>query len=205
MHWIRRVVWRLEVLFLKGRAEAELEEELRYHLDEEVRANLKEGLSPREARRKAMADFGGVERTKEQVRDARGARGLDDFVQDIRLTARRLLRSPGFTAVAVLILALGIGATVAMFSVLDAALLRSLPYPEPEGLVLGRTTYSGEINPSMSYLDYLDYKAGVDAFQSVGLIRGGAQRHTVTGGGDAERITGHWISAEVLPTLGVEP
>ena len=84
-HWFKRLYWRLEVLFRKDRPEAELEEEIRYHLEREIDANVRAGMSAAEARRKAMVEFGGVEQTKEQVRDVRGARILDDLLRRLSL------------------------------------------------------------------------------------------------------------------------
>ena len=113
MLWFRRLIWRLEVLFRKEALESELDRELRSHLEAEVRANIREGMSPEAARRKATLDFGGVEKVKEEVRDVRGARPLDDFVQDIRHAARGLRRRPLFAGTAILTLALGIGSHLA--------------------------------------------------------------------------------------------
>jgi len=205
MHWVRRLAWRFEILFRKGWAESELDDELRHHLEQEIRENVRAGLSHREARRKALAEFGGVESTKERVRDVRGGRGMDELAQDLRYAIRKLSKSPAFTFAAVVTLGLGVGANVAMFSVLEAALVKAFPYPQRHQLVLCRTTFAGELNPCMSFPDYQSYKEGTDAFQSMGLIRAISQRHTITGSGEPERVTGHWVSAEVFPTLGVTP
>jgi len=96
MNWWRRMTRRLEVLFRKHSAEAELDEEIRYHLEQEIRASVEAGMDPDEARRQALARFGGVERTKEDVRDVRGARLLDDLAQDVRFAFRSLGKQPGF-------------------------------------------------------------------------------------------------------------
>lgn len=135
MHWVRRLFWRLEVLFLKVRPEEELDEELRYHLERETRENVGKGFSPKEARRRALLEFGGLERTKEQVRDVRGGRRLDDFFQDVRYASRTFTKRPGFAGTAVVLMALGIGATATIFSVVNGVLLIPLPYPNSDQLL----------------------------------------------------------------------
>jgi predicted permease len=131
-----RLGLRLRALFRKAEMERELDEELRFHLDKETEQNLARGMGPEEARRAALRSFGGVERVKEESRDVRGVRFLEELWQDLRYGLRMLLKHKGFTAVAVLSLGLGIGANTALFSVVDAVLLKSLPVREPERLVL---------------------------------------------------------------------
>ena len=126
---------RLRALLRRGRVEAELDEELRFHLEQETAARRRAGAGPEEARRQAMVAFGGIEDVKEQVRDARGVRPLEDLLGDLRYAARGLRRSPVYALAAVAVLGLGIGAAAAVFSVLDAVLLTALPYPEPDRLV----------------------------------------------------------------------
>src|SRR5579872_3910334 len=114
--------------------EASLDRELRYHFDRLVRDFIAAGVPREEARRRARLEFGGIEQIKEECRDAEG-RWLEDFFKDLRYTARTLRRSPGFLAIAVLSLALGIGANTAIFSLIDALMLRSLPVQDPDRLV----------------------------------------------------------------------
>ena len=139
MSWWRRW-WRREQL------EGELERELRFHEDESAADLVERGVDPDEARRQARLALGGLEQMKEQCRDARGTRWAEDLLQDVRYAARPLRRMPGFAAVAVLVLAVGIGATSVMFTVVNSVLLKPLSYPESERLltVHGATATLGE-------------------------------------------------------------
>jgi hypothetical protein len=136
--------------------EAELERELRFHEDQSVADLVARGVHPDEARRQARLALGGPEQVKEQCRDARGTRWVEDLLQDIKYAVRTLRRMPGFAAVAVLVLAVGIGATTVMFTVINSVLLRPLAYPEPERLFTlhGATEKLGEFwgfsNPDLA-------------------------------------------------------
>ncbi len=127
---------RLKALLFRGRQERELAEELRFHLDREATERIRNGAAPDTARRDAVLAFGGVEHYKEEVRDARGVRPLEDVISDLRYAVRALRRNPAFTVTAVLVLGLGLGATTAVFSVMYSVVLAGLPYPEPDRLVM---------------------------------------------------------------------
>lgn len=200
--WLRR---RLEVLLRKDSVESELDDEIRVHLEMEIRQHVASGLSPEEARRRAMIDFGGVERFKEQVRDARGARVLDDFFQDVRVAARSLPREPVFLATVLLTLAVGIGGNVAMFGVLDRTLLRTLPYPDAERLVLGRVTWQGEVGNTVSAPDYFDYEEQTSSLSGLAALTPFPVEATVVGTGDPRRVPAPLVSPDLFPTLGVDP
>src|SRR5688572_12452344 len=152
--------WR-RVRSLRRRNELEtgLDEEIRFHIDRQTEKNLRAGMAPDEARRLALIKFGGVDRAKESTRDQFRAASIEDFFRDIRYGGRALLRAPGFTIVATLTLALGIGATTAMFSVVNGILLRPLPYPEQDRVIeLVHSAGSGQILASPAvYFGYRDH------------------------------------------------
>lgn len=205
MSWWKWTQRRLRVLFDKESLEDEMDEEMRFHLEMEIRQHVEAGVDPKEARRRALVAFGGVERHKENARDVRGARVLDDLVQDTRVALRSFAKQPGFVFTAVATLGIGIGGSVAMFGVLDASLFQSLPYTDSEALVLGRVTRSGEVGRTVSGRDWIDYRAETQSFSSLAAITPFRISRTAQGDGDAHRVRAMYVSPETFSTLGVSP
>jgi putative ABC transport system permease protein len=165
MHW-RDALLRIRALFLHRQMDEELEDELQFHVEMQTRKNLARGLAPQAARREARLQFGGVERSKEECRDARGINFVETLWRDFRYAVRSFRRTPGFTAIALLALVLGIGANTAIFSVVYAVLLEPLPYPHPEQLVMVWSTVNGN-RQIVSAGDYLDWNRQNTVFQNV--------------------------------------
>ena len=196
---------RLRALFFKSKMEEELNEEAQFHLEREIEENVARGMSAEEARYAALRSFGGIERVKEESRDERGIRLLEEVWQDLGYGARLLLNSPGFTAVAVVTLALGIGANSAIFSVINALLLRQLLYRDPGKLVQVWETdvKRGDNAVSASYPNFADWRDQNHVFEQIAAYSGGG--FILTGTADPERIQGAIVSPSFFPMLGIKP
>ena len=196
---------KLRGALLRTRAEREMDEEMRFHIERETEKNVRAGFSKVDAHRRALVAFGGVEASREAMRDGRGGRWLDDLLTDVRYALRWLMRSPGFTTVAVLTLALGIGATTAIFAVLNAVLLEPLPYPESDRLavIYGQHQERGIRGSNISMPDYLSWKEQMKSFEKLGIFQWNSS--TISGEGQAERVSGADVSADLFSVLGVSP
>lgn len=196
--------FRVRTLLQRKRVEAELDEELRFHFERQVEKYVAAGMKREEARRRARLEFGGLEQTKEECRDARGVSFIETLLQDVRYGVRMLLKNPGFTAVAALTLALGIGANTAVFSVIDAVLLRPLPYPNWDRLVMvwervRLPQYQNDENdPSPG--NYADWKSQNEVFEDIAAIR--YHSFNLTGEGEPVRVEGEGVSASFFSVLG---
>ena len=188
-------------LFRRGHMEEQLEKELRFHLDQHTDDLVARGQDPEEARRRARLALGGQEQAKEACRDASGTRWLEDLWQDVRYALRTLRQKPGFAAVALCTLALGIGATTVMFTVINGVLLKPLAFPEPERLVTLHEHTENFGDPwGFSYLSFLDCRRDSRSLAMAAWTYGGG---TVSEPGKAEHVDGRLISAELFSVLGV--
>jgi predicted permease len=218
MRWLYKLPLRLRSLFKRGRVEQELSNELRFHLEKLTEDNVAKGMTPEEARYAALRELGGVEQIKEECRDMRRVNWLENILQDVRYGLRQLRRSPGFAAVAVLTLALGIGANTAIFSLIDAVMLKMLPVKNPQQLVLvnwsqtkpvqGGPGYSGDGTHSLSYLGFKQLRRQNDIFSSVmGFVPLGVGPESVTVNidGQPSGAGGEMVSGNYFAGLGVSP
>ncbi|HKW34145.1 MAG TPA: ABC transporter permease [Candidatus Acidoferrum sp.] len=197
--WIR-----LRALLRRKSVEAELDDELRFHIEQQVDKHVQSGLSRGEAIRRARVEFGGYEQVKEEYRDARGVSPIETLTRDIRYGLRALRSNPGFSVVAILTLALGIGANTAIFSVIDSVLLRPLPYADPDRLVMVWEDLQGS-NPhnTVSPPDFLDWGQRNAVFSGMaGLFD---QHANLTGNGQPREVVLQDVTANFFSILGVSP
>ncbi|HEV2616748.1 MAG TPA: ABC transporter permease [Candidatus Acidoferrales bacterium] len=198
MRWLRR-------LFGREKLDRQLDSELRFHVEQQTAVNRAAGMRPAEARRRALAQFGGLEYMKEETRDARGTHFAETLLQDVRFALRMLRKSPGFTAVAVLTLALGIGANTAIFSIVNAVLLRSLPYPDPDQLVLifDVPLKQPDALSAISYRDFTECRKQNRVFSE---MAGNAFHDlTLTGAGEPSIVNTASVTPEIFALLNAKP
>jgi putative ABC transport system permease protein len=192
---------RLRALVRKGAMERELDEELRYHVEREIEQNIRGGMSPEEARYAALKAFGGVQQSKEECREARGVRFIEDLWQDLWYALRILWKKPGFTLVAVLTLSLGVGASTAIFSAVNPILFEPLPYPHA-----GQVTMVWDFGPDGSRADvtfgtYRELVERTHSFDAIAVMK--PWQPTMTGRAEPERLEGQRVSASYFRVLGV--
>jgi predicted permease len=218
---LRQILFRLQPFFRRRKIEAELSEEMRTHLEMQTEANLAAGMSPEEARYAALREFGGVDQTKESWRDERGLPWLNDLLRDLRHAGRSLRNSPGFATVVILVMALGIGANITVFSGIDALLLRPLPVTKPGRLVLLSANgpvdsarsfpyplYSHDgINPTFPFEFAAWFRERSHTLSDVVVVNGyPMQRALIVGNpvtGARESALAEEVSGNYFPVLGV--
>jgi len=189
-------------LLRKARVERDLDEEVRSYVESLAEENEKSGMSAKEARRQAMIETGGTEQVKERVREVRIGAFFETLLKDARYGLRQLRRSPGFTAVAVITLGLGIGATTAMFSLIDAVLLQGMPYQNPHRLVAITTRNAQGEEESVAPGDCNDWKAHIKAFKSLAAYKSWEFR-ALTGAGEPDEVWVSPVSTNAFQLLGV--
>jgi putative ABC transport system permease protein len=196
----------LRALFRPGAVDAELREELRFHVERETEENVRRGMDPVAARRAALLGFGGVERFAEETRAAHATAHVEDLVRDVRLAARGLARTPLFTLTVVLTLALGIAAVTAVFTVVKGVLLDRLPYEAPGSLVMLWETdrASGTHREAASVPDYFDFLARQRVFTGIAGF-GQAQSAWAERGAEPVVVRAALVTANLFPLLGVRP
>jgi predicted permease len=192
-------------LWERSAFEHEMDEELRFHLEARMGDLVRSGLSREEAARRARIEFGGVEAYQDRCREARGLHLVDDLGNDLRHGLRMLAKSPGFTAVAILTLALGIGANTAIFSVVNAVLLRPLPFVHPEQLVQIFQTLpeQGVTDAGVSYPNFTDWSQQSKGFEEIAALR--QKTFALTGNGEPSYVDGATVTSSLFPLLGVQP
>ena len=202
----RRFFGRLRTFIGRRRVLGEYDETVNAHLAALADDLEQDGLSPEAARREARRRFGGVDQAREAYRDASGFPTLDALAQDLKYSVRMLKRQPGFSALVVALIALGIGANTAIFSVIDGVLLRPLRYREPERLVIIRTLVPShaDLYPSLPAAagGFLLWQAQVPAFESLAAIE--PETDTLTGTGTPARVEVARVTATLFPLLGVQ-
>jgi predicted permease len=203
---IRAWVLRFGGLFRKQRADRDLADEIESNLQFHIDDNLRRGMSPQEARRQAHVRFGGVEAMKEDYRDRRGIPFLDHLLQDFRFGLRMMRKNPGFTAVAILTLALGIGANTAIFSVVNAVLLRSLPFHDAGGLVAISETYPSIPDIGASAADFSDWRTEARSLKELAAYNLTSYwNSTLIANGNAQEVHAAIVSYNLFPLLGITP
>jgi len=206
MRWFYKLPLRFRSLFRKKHVEQELGDELSFHLERLTERNEARGMSPEEARYKALRELGGAEQIKEECRDMRRVKLIENLLQDIRFGSRMLVKSPGFTTVAVLTLALGIGANTLIFCVVNAAILHPLPFREA-----GRLVTLWATSPTVGYSgpgtlpdhDFVEWRKQNRVFSHIAAFRG--QPSNLTGVGDPVRLNGESVSPSLFRVLDVSP
>src|SRR5437868_3186546 len=190
-------------LFDRREKDSDLNDEIRSHLTMAAKDRIQNGQSVLDARNSALRDFGNVALVKEATREMWSGASLETFLHDLRYGARMLAKSPGFAVIAILTLALGIGANTAIFSVVNGVLLNPLPYPHPEQLVTVHESKPNFEFGSISFPNFKDWRKDNRSFASMAVYRPYA--FSLTGIGEPEQVRSLFISSEFFSTVGVNP
>ena len=201
---LNRLMSGLRALIWRSRNERALDDELRAYLDIAIERKIADGLTREAATRAAAVEIGSLEAIKDRVRDVGWETHLDTFLQDLRFAIRSLIRTPRFTIPALLTLALGIGATAAMFSVMRPVLLEPLPYREPDRIIaVWETARGGASRNGITPANFLAWRERIRTLEHFGMV--GPRTSTMTLNGDPVQIAGLTVSSDVFRALGVQP
>src|SRR5262250_1769649 len=204
MEWFNFLMSRLRALFRRESVLRDIEEELRVHVEIETETNIRRGMPPDEARAAALKSFGNLGRNTELGYDVRGGGWIETLWQDLRYGARMLMKNPGFTLIAVATLSLGIGANTAIFSVVNALLLRPLPYTEPDRLVQIWQNYQPNIPKlGVSGGDFQVWWEQTQSFAQMAAYLYFPRRLNLTGEGEPEKLSATHATANLFSMLGV--
>ena len=205
-HWWFTAPLRLKSIFRRGRVERELDEELRFHLEKKIEEGVADGLSPEEARLRALRAMGGLDQRKEEIRDTRGIHWLTDFFDDVRYAFRSLRRTPALSAFVVVTIALGIGMTATPFSMLDGLVFRPYPVPRPADVVTLVSTSRDNAYDSFSYREYLDIRDHTKSYEGVAANAALQSAGFASRPGETPQVRGGLlVSGNYFRVLGVEP
>jgi hypothetical protein len=205
-HWFYTVPLRLRSVFRRQQAEQDLDNELQYHLERKIEEGIARGLTPEQARYAASRAMDGLAQRKEECRDMRRVNGIQNILQDTRYGLRMIAKSPGFTVVAALTLALGIGANTAIFSVVNAVLLEPLPFPDPDRIVqlmlFSPAWAPGKNANTASVPEFNVFREQRQTFQQIAAYDSGKVVN-FTGAEAPEQLRAIHVSAEYFPLFGV--
>jgi len=202
--WTYKLALRFRSLFRSSKVEKELHEEIRFHLENQIEEHIAQGMSPQEARYEALRELGGVEQHKEECRDMRRLNFIEDLLQDLGYSIRKLRRETGFAMTVALTLSIGIGATTAVLSTINMALVRRIQAAEPDRLIIGLRTRNGTALGLVAGFDYLDYRQLSRWFDGLAAFTPAGQQ-TVTGGSEPWVAEAFRVTSDLFRVLRVNP